>query len=101
MEAHPPWLFSAICPISTKSPSSGPVDGMFEWTKHLEIVCYLQSPPSKLHLWLHVVNKSLLWSQMFAVALPFPSGAFLATSTECASPPAVRQTDRKQWQESY
>ena len=69
--------------------------------EHLEIVCYLQSPPSKLHLWLHVVNKSLLlWPQMPAVALPFPPRAFLATRTECALPPAVRQTDRKQWQES-
>lgn len=69
--------------------------------EHLEIVCYLQSPPSKLHLWLHVVNKSLLlWPQMSAMALPFPSWAFLATRTECASPPTVRQTDRKQWQES-
>lgn len=41
---------------------------------HLEIVCYLLSPCSKLHLWLYLVNKwLLLWPQTSAMALPFPS----------------------------
>lgn len=63
---------------------------------HLEIVCYLLSPCSKLHLWLYLVNKwLLLWPQTSAMALPFPSQAFSATRTGC-----ITSRSGKHWQES-
>lgn len=84
MEAHLPCFFSVICPISPKAPSSGPVDGMLEWMDfdHLEMICYLPFPRSKLHLWLHLVIKLLLlWLQTSPMALPFPSWAFSVART--------------------
>lgn len=63
---------------------------------HLEIVCYLPAPCSKLHLWLHFVKKSLLlWPQTSAMALPFPSWAFSVTRTVC-----ITSYSGKYWQES-
>lgn len=54
------------------------------------------SPCSKLHLWLHLVNKLLvLWPQMSAMALPFPSWAFSVTRTVC-----ITSCSWKHWQES-
>lgn len=63
---------------------------------HLDIICYLLSPCSKLHLWLQLVNKLfVLWTQMSAMALPFPSWPSSVTRTVC-----ITSCSWKHWQES-
>lgn len=76
IEAPFPWFFSAICPISTKSPSSGPVGGMFELALNIwrQFATCSPLPQSSIccHMWL--TNCFVFGPRCLIWPFPFPLG---------------------------